>query len=81
MTFVSTLKRWRKRFAWALFIGGATIDRTPDIGNKLPILAVTTKHGTALVPENFPHRESLDEQPNFRASTRGMQSNLRVSGH
>jgi hypothetical protein len=38
----------------------ATYDRAPDISNKLPILAVTTKHGTALVPENFPHRESSD---------------------
>jgi hypothetical protein len=38
----------------------ATYDRTPDITNKLPILAVTTVHGTALVPENFPRRESLD---------------------
>ena len=38
----------------------ATYDRAPDTDNKLPILAVTTKHGTALVPENFPHRESPD---------------------
>jgi hypothetical protein len=38
----------------------ATYDRVSGSDNKLPILAVTTKHGTALVPENFPHRESKD---------------------
>src|SRR4051812_29502793 len=38
----------------------APCDRFPAIDNKLPILAVTTKHGTALVPENFPRRESKD---------------------
>jgi hypothetical protein len=38
----------------------ATYDRVPAVDNKLPILAVTTVHGTALVPENFPRRESLD---------------------
>jgi len=37
-----------------------TYDRASGVGNKLPILAVTTKHGTALVPENFPHQESKD---------------------
>ena len=38
----------------------ATYDRIPAADNKLPILAVITVHGTALVPENFPYRESLD---------------------
>jgi len=38
----------------------ATYDRSPDTGTDLPLLTVTTKHGTALVPANFPRRESLD---------------------
>ena len=35
----------------------ATYDRAPNADTKFPILTVTTKHGTALVPENFPHRK------------------------
>ena len=38
----------------------ATYDRAPDADGQLPILAVTTVHGTALVPQNFPRRESPD---------------------
>ena len=38
----------------------ATYDPAPDIDGQLPILAVTTVHGTALVPQNFPRRESPD---------------------
>jgi hypothetical protein len=38
----------------------ATYDRVPGVDGTLPILAVTTVHGTALVPQNFPRRESRD---------------------
>jgi len=38
----------------------ATYDRAPDADGQLPILAVTTVHGTALVPQNFSRRESPD---------------------
>ena len=30
------------------------------LGNELPALVVTTKHGTAVVPATFPRRESKD---------------------
>jgi hypothetical protein len=32
------------------------------LGNELPALVVTTKHGTAVVPATFPRRESKDGQ-------------------
>ncbi len=38
----------------------AAFDRGFNAAGGVPILAVTTKHGTALVPENFPHRQSMD---------------------
>ena len=38
----------------------ATYAQGPGAGNDLPILTVTTQHGTALVPPNFPRRESMD---------------------
>ena len=38
----------------------ATYDRTRGADGTLPILAVTTALGTALVPSNFPRRESRD---------------------
>jgi hypothetical protein len=107
MTFLSVLKRWRKRFTLALFIGGASIQfsipaatahdwypmecchgydcaeveratygRPPDIDNELPMLTVTTKHGTALVPANFPRRESLDGK--MHACMRRDQGSMRL---
>ena len=33
-----------------------------DVETSLPILTVTTKHGTAAVPPNFPRRASKDGQ-------------------
>jgi hypothetical protein len=54
----------------------ATYDRASDTGNKLPILSVTTKHGTALVPENFPHRESMDGK--MHACMRPGQGDMRL---
>lgn len=38
----------------------ATYDRARGTDGTLPILAVTTALGTALVPSNFPRRESGD---------------------
>ena len=40
----------------------ATYANTPSSDRDLPILSVTTKHGTAIVPSNFPRRESPDEK-------------------
>ena len=54
----------------------ATYDRAPDTDNKLPILAVTTKHGTAVVPANFPHRESKDGK--MHACKRPTQGDMRL---
>jgi hypothetical protein len=39
-----------------------TYDRAPNDSGALPILAVTTRHGTALVPADFPRRDSPDEK-------------------
>jgi hypothetical protein len=39
-----------------------TYDRAPNGSGALPILAVTTRHGTALVPADFPRRDSPDEK-------------------
>ena len=54
----------------------ATYDRVPAIDNELPILAVTTKHGTALVPENFPRRESKDGK--MHACMRPVRGDMRL---
>ena len=37
-----------------------TYDRPDGVAGGLPVLAVTTRHGTALVPADFPRRESPD---------------------
>jgi hypothetical protein len=54
----------------------ATYDRAPAVDNKLAILAITTKHGTVLVPENFPHRESKDGK--MHACMRPVRGDMRL---
>lgn len=41
--------------------GAAFVDGNGEI-SALPVMMVTTKHGTALVPQRFPHRQSPDGQ-------------------
>jgi hypothetical protein len=54
----------------------ATYDRPSHAGDTLPLLAVTTRHGTALVPANFPRRESLDGK--IHACMRPGQGDMRL---
>jgi hypothetical protein len=55
----------------------ATYAQGPGAGNDLPILTVTTQHGTALVPPNFPRRESMDGKMHACMGP-GQGSNMRL---